>query len=76
MDRFSNNSGMSINVLTATNAGNITRIAVSMRRPANTLLKNVDNNIGGTTFYAVRSKETHGTIGRQSLGNEAVNTHT
>jgi hypothetical protein len=40
MGRFYN-KGMSVNILTATNTGNNKRIAVSMRQPVNTPLKNV-----------------------------------
>jgi hypothetical protein len=41
MDRFFNNRGMSINILTTMNADNNRIIAVSMRLPVNTPLKNM-----------------------------------
>jgi hypothetical protein len=51
MGRFYNNSGMSVNILAATNTGNNRRTAVSMRRPVNTSTpKEHWNNIGETVF--------------------------
>jgi hypothetical protein len=66
---------MFLNIPTPTNTGNNRRIAVSMRRPVNTPFKKSDKNIGETVFYAVRAKQTYGTIGRLLPGNGAVNTH-
>jgi hypothetical protein len=51
MGRFSNNRGMSVNILTATNTGNNRRTAVSMRRPVYTPpLKNVTTIQGKLCF--------------------------
>jgi hypothetical protein len=50
MGRFCNNRGMSVNILTAMNTGNNRRTAVSMRRPVNTLLKNVTTIWGKLCF--------------------------
>jgi hypothetical protein len=50
MDRFYNNRGMTVNILTATNTGNNRRTTVSIRPPVNIPLWKRDNNIGKLCF--------------------------
>jgi hypothetical protein len=60
---------MSVNILTATNAGKNRSTDISMRRLVNTV------NRRNYVFFVVDSKQTHGTIGRLLPSNETVNMH-